>query len=371
MNTKSYVIRTAGMMLQDIFNWQFIYLKNDKMTAYRYNNNGKIENTIKRDLNDWWDTLRLSPREITSGNKLLIQKIELKNISEYAEKNWDTELHNNFEVDCPYSYFNLKNKFGTDRVNLITIVKMRIKQKDTNVFKPSNCYILNWDVFGIFLDDLTNIVSNVYKNKIDNYKKDTLKRSKIYKAKKVKLKASPVTAETEVTLKNKASEDVKNKLSTELTLSTGNDIPVTAETEVTKATAETEVTKATTETEVTKATTETEVTNKSELTYTDPTYTNSTLQKEKTNSFLPNPNEEKNFDKINNKVLKYLQKNISDVSYKTWICNTVGNAKLEKDNILIPCSNEFVQQILNEKYKDQIINAYKSLNLNYNLKFYI
>ena len=357
MNTKCYVIRTAGMMLQDIFNWQFMYLKNGRMTTYKYNNNGKIENTIKRDLNDWWDTLRLSQREITSGNKLLTQKIELKNISEYKEKEWNKELNTNFEANCPYSYFNLKNQFKKDTVNLITIVKMRIKQKDTNIFKPCNCYILNWDVFGIFLDDLTNIVSNVYKEKIDNYMQHNIKTSKISKAKKVKPKILPVTTETAVTLKNKALKSIKNELSTEFTLSTSDNIPVTTETAVTKAT---------TETAVTKATTETAVTNKSEL-----TYTNTTLQKEKPDSFLPNLNEEKNFNKINNKVLKYLRKNISDVSYKTWIYNTVGNAKLEKDNILIPCSNELVQQVLNEKYKDQIINAYKSLNLNYNLKFYI
>jgi hypothetical protein len=284
-------------------------MKNDKPTPYRYNDKGEIVNVVKMDFEDWWNSIRLADAEVTTANKFLLE------------------------------------------TKLIEIHKMRIKVKDKNIFKPSNCYTLNLDNLERYLNILTNIKEEIYKTKVSNVRELNIRTSHTHRDKlSTDLSTdNAVTLETGVTLKQQALYGINKNLSTISTLSTPKDSSVTRVSRVTKATLETEVTIVTPETQVAKATLETGVANKSYTSFTNTSTDTSYTEKEKT-SYLP-------FTYYWDKTLNILKEKISILSYNTWIESGITDIKNEGNNVIIKASNKFTEEILIERFLDIISNT--------------
>ncbi|NMA58631.1 DnaA N-terminal domain-containing protein [Clostridium cochlearium] len=317
LKVKSYVIRNAGIMFQQIFYWHFTYLKKGKSTKYQYNKGGKMINVIKKDFEDWWEDIRLTDKEVTSANKFLL----------------DTEL--------------------------VEIYKMRIKETNL-VQKPCNCYALNLKLVEKYLDILTEISENVYKEKVENVRKRNIESSKQYKEKIKSTELStnnPVTTVTGVTLNLESLPDVKNQLSTVSTVSTSENLinnPVTTVTGVTKESTVTGVTKESTVTGVTKESTVTDVTNKSDTTYK---YNKQIQQNREETSSSPLSNE-KFWDNV-----KLLLKNtITPVSYTTWIESSIKKFKYQDNKVILTAINNFSKEIIENRYKELIEKAIKNIS---------
>lgn len=309
-NTKSYIIRNAGIMLNHIFYWHYTYLKKNKKTFFRYNYKGKFVNVIKKEEADWWDELRLTSKEITSANKLLID------------------------------------------LGLIEIHVMKVVRDGQAV--PSNCYQLLTHELAKHLKNLVDIQKKVYYEKVlkvkiarKNYKLQK-KNKKLLAKLLTKLltckSGSPVTGDT--TLLN-GYEDSTFELSTLSTLSTE---PNNAGYTVTECTKENPVTKCTKENPVTgciKEDTVTKCTNKAvftnNITYSDTTEQNS--------SFC--------FNTQNDLILEHIKQIVSDLSYITWIAPYFSEAKLVNNNLIISVPNEFTKEVLETKFLPQILNEYK------------
>ena len=308
LSAKSYVIRNAGILFQHLFDWHFYYIKKGESTKYQYNDNGKMVNVVYKNFEDWWDEVRLTEVEITSANKFLIE------------------------------------------TGLITIRKMRIKtilNKDTSeqreVFKPTNCYAINWELTQKYLDILVDISKEVYKQKVDAVREKNIKTSSKAKEKKLSTE-NTVTLETQVTLKIDGLQDINNDLSTLSTISTDDENTVTLETGVTKDTLETGVTKDTFETGVTKDTFETGVTNNTLSTNT--LYSHSLLDREKDPSSL-------SVSKIWEDIQRELSKSLSEVSFNTWI-KTLKVNSLNNETLSVVAPNEFTKGIIASRYADVI-----------------
>ena len=131
ITAKSYVIRNSGVMFQQIFYWHFNAIKQGKSTKYQY----KGKNTVKMDFEDWWNACRLTDKEVSTANKFLIDS------------------------------------------GLIEIQKMRIKQKDSDVFKPSNCYIINTPELEKYLSNIIDINKAMYEEKVIKVREENIKTS--------------------------------------------------------------------------------------------------------------------------------------------------------------------------------------------------
>lgn len=81
-----------------------------------------------------------------------------------------TSFDVDFNKDSDYGVLKLKNNFQADHISLVNIVVMRIKEKDSNALKACNCCILNWNPFELFLNKPTEIVTDVYKVKVEKVK---------------------------------------------------------------------------------------------------------------------------------------------------------------------------------------------------------
>lgn len=359
IKTKSYVIRTAGMMLQHIFSWHFSYMKKGMPTKYRYNINGTLVNTVKKDYKDWWEVLRISDVEVTSANKLLTQVIQLINISEYTKaikKEKIIEESNvlpiTFDVDfdkkSEYGLLKLKDIFQEDHISLVNIVVMRIKQKDSNVQKACNCYILNWNVFELFLNKLTEIVTEVYKDKVGKVEELNKITSKNY----LRKHKNTATLETGVALETKGLEVVQTHLSTLLTGSSEEEVSATLETGIAKGTFVSKIA---------KETLETKIANKSVNTYTGITTVTTSQEEQKNISMLSNEDVLEVFKKDTQSVLSILKDQLTETTYNTWIDTCVAKAYLVEDIIIIPFQNDFSKEIVNIRYSELINNTYKLL----------
>jgi len=310
INTKSYVIRNAGIMFQQIFYWHFHYLKKGKPTKYRYNKNGEFINVVKMDFEDWWNSLRLTDTEITTANKFLVA------------------------------------------TGLIDIYKMRIKVKEKEIFKPSNCYSINTEQLETYMDSIIEISEDMYKEKVDKVREKNIETSRKHKEKKSTDLSTDesVTIETQVTLdldELMGSEEEQSTLSTE---KISDDVPVTLETGVTKATLETQVT---------KATLETGVANKSNTSFTDSSCANKSY-KTSCDNFLV----------LWEKTKTLLRKDMSEVSFNTWIEESIISLKQQSNEIIFEVVSEFNKNILQSRYADNIRDAISIVTDNvYNLRF--
>lgn len=305
ISAKSYVIRNAGIMFQHLFDWHFYYIKKGESTYYQYNDKGTMINVVYKSFEDWWDEVRLTEVEITSANKFLVE------------------------------------------TGLISIYKMRIKHtldkdkpSEREVFKPTNCYAINWELTEKYLDMLVDISKEVYKQKVEDVRARNIETS-IKAREKKQSTENLVTLETGVTLKIEASDSVKSNLSTKSTLSTSDENAVTLETQVTKATLETGVTKVTAETEVTKATIESAVTNNTLSTNT--LYSHSLLDREETSS-SPLLVEE-----VWEGVQKELSESLNEVSFNTWI-KTLKVQTIENETLIVVAPNNFTKGIVEARY---------------------
>lgn len=380
IKTKSYVVRTAGMMLQHIFSWHFSYMKRGIPTKYRYNNNGTLFNTVKKDHKDWWETLRISDTEVTSANKLLTQIIKLTNISEYEKKHQkvklledSSSLPNSFDVDfdkdSDYGILKLKDIFQEDHISLVSIVVMRIKEKDTNVYKACNCYLLNWNVFELFLNKLTDIVADVYKDKVEKVKELNKITSKNYLEKH----KNHAILETGVALKTESLEVVHTHLSTLLTSSPEEEVSATLETGIAKATFEKGISKGTFETKIAKETLVSEIANKSVNTYTSSTTVITSQEEEMNIDTLSKEDLIELFKKDTQSVMSILKDQLTETTYKTWIVPCIPKAYLDEDVIIIPFQTDFSKEIVNIRYYELISNAYKVLSnfKSYKIKYVV
>jgi hypothetical protein len=323
INTKSYVIRNSGIMFQQIFYWHYNAIKHNKPTKYQYNNKGASVNVVKMDFEDWWNSIRLTDTEVTTANKFLLE------------------------------------------TGLVEIHKMRIKVKDKDIFKPSNCYALKIDILEKYLEAIIEISQEMYKEKVDVVREKNIESSLKHREKlSTNLSTDEaVTLETQVTLNLESLEGVKNNLSTLSTELTYEESSVTLETGVTKVTLETEVTKATLETEVTKATLETEVTNKSNTSFTDSSFADTSS----TDSIQDSSFSLQSYWK---KSLNIIKTQLTDVSYNTWIEDGISDVYLEGNSFILKTKTETHKDILETRYKDLITNAFKVISgREYSLKF--
>lgn len=295
---KSSTIRNASIMIQQIFYWHFNAVKKGLTTTYQY----KGKNTIKMDFEDWWNSCRLTDREVTTANKFLKES------------------------------------------NLVEIVKMRIKQKDTDVFKPSNCYILNVSKIEEYLNKIVEINKELYFEKVTEIRKknnDSSKKSRV----KIKLSTeNDVTTQSEVTSNLNTVDNVYNEL---LTLSTENtcgkpvdNIPVTTQSEVTVVTTQSGVTN--------KVTTQSEVTNKSN-TSSNTSYTDRS-KAVRSNSIT----------KL--ELLNVIERRITNVAYNTWFISGIDKIEITKDIITLATTSEFVKQILETKFLEIIKDCVKDIS---------
>jgi len=369
IKTKSYVIRTAGMMLQHIFSWHFSYMKKGMPTKYRYNINGTLVNTVKKDYKDWWEILRISDVEVTSANKLLTQIIQLINISEYEKENQKgklletaSEVHTSFDKsfdkNSDYGILKLKDNFKEDNISLVNIVVMRIKQKDSNVQKACNCYILNWNVFELFLNKLTEIVSEVYKDKVGKVEELNKITSKNY----LKKHRNRAILETGVALETEGLEVVQTHLSTLLTGTSEEEVSATLETGIAKGTLETRIAKGTLETKIAKATLVSKIANKSVNTYTGITTVSTSQEEQKNISTLSEEEMLEVFKKDNLSVISILKNKLTETTYNTWIDTCVPKAYLDKDVIIIPFQNDFSKEVVKSRYSELINSTYKLIS---------
>lgn len=323
LSVKSHAVRNAGIMFQQLFYWHFNAIKQNKATKYKYNDNGILKNVVKKDFENWWDELRLTDNEVTTANKFLI----------------DAEL--------------------------IEIHRMRIKVKDKEVFKPSNCYILNESKIEEYLESIVDISKSVYKEKVEDVRENTIKRVKAHKAKKSTALSTnePVTPLKGETLNNKAFNEIINKLSTLSTSKNKIKYSVTPLKGVTKVTLVKGVTKDTPLKGVTKDTPFNEVTNKSNTTYTDTTYTNTTYTDKK---------EIPSFRDSWDEVSKILKLKLPEIQYKTWIKESIKNVEVDELYANLEVYNDFTKEILETRYRDDISEAFKLvLGLNIKPKFIV
>jgi len=65
----------------------------------------------------------------------------------------------------------------------------------------------------------------------------------------------------------------------------------------------------------------------------------------------------KNIKEINKAVLEYIKSKVPEVSYNTWF-SFIENAFIEDDVIVINVSNNFVKDIIDDRYLDLINEAY-------------
>jgi|GEM_PF-1973612 len=171
ITAKSYVIRNAGVMFQQIFYWHFNAIKQGKATKYQY----KGENTVKMDFEDWWNACRLTDKEVSTANKFLID------------------------------------------AGLIKIERIRIKQKNVKVYKLSNCYIINTDVLEKYLEDIVTINKDIYDDKVLKVREKNTRTSDKSKCLSTEDCVPPVT---EGTCEINGLDGVKSNSSTESTIST-------------------------------------------------------------------------------------------------------------------------------------------------------
>ncbi|GLC32882.1 DnaA N-terminal domain-containing protein [Clostridium omnivorum] len=323
LSVKSHAIRNAGIMFQQLFYWHFNAIKQNKATKYKYNDNGILRNVVKKDYEDWWDELRLTDNEVTTANKFLID------------------------------------------ADLIEIHKMRIKAKDKEVFKPSNCYLLKESKVEEYLESIVDISKAIYKEKVDDVRTNTIKRVKASKIKKstalsTNISVTPVKGET---LKNKDCNNDINNLST---LSTGKvkiKYSVTPFKGVTKVTLVKGVTKDTLLKRVTKDTPFKGVTNKSDTTYSDTTYSDTTYSDKK-----EIPSIRDSWDEVS----KILKLKLPEIQYKTWIKESIKNVEVDELYAKLEVYNDFTKEILETRYRDDISEAFKLvLGLNIKPKFIV
>jgi len=322
LTTKSYVIRNAGIMFQQIFYWHFNAIKQGKATKYLY----KGENTVKMDFEDWWNACRLTDKEISTANKFLTES------------------------------------------NLIDIQKMRIKQKGTDVFKPSNCYIIKTDILEKYLSNIVDINKNMYDEKVVKVREKNIKTSTEHKKSTELRTYNVVTPVTVVTNEVNGLEGVENNLSTQFTQSTEDiekniEVPcsVTPVTGVTKVHPVTGVTKATSVTGVTKATSVTGVTNKSNTTSSDSSSPNSSYAERTDEETTP----------LSYPVLlEALKLKMTKIEYNTWIKSGIKDCSISEDVIFINTANSFVKEILESKFSDIILRAIREItSIPYRIKY--
>lgn len=285
MKVKSYTIRNAGIMFQQIFYWHFNALKNGRDTKYQY----RGQNVVKMDYADFWDSLRLTEKEITSANEFLVKS------------------------------------------GLVKIVKMRIKVRDQEIYKPSNCYIIETDELERHLENIIEISKEVYADKVEKRKE----HNKINRTKK----ENSVPAVTGETGETGALEEVNDELSTELTLSTAEKGSVPPVIEGTIVTA---VTGGTIEPTVTGGT------YISNTTYTKNSYANTS------DRTAPN------WDQIK----EIVKEQLTPVSFKTWFIELIAKVNIEKNTINIFTTTNFAKDILENRYKIYIAAATEQLTSN-------
>ena len=289
-NPKSSTIRNASIMLQHVFYWHFNAIKKGVSTTYQY----KGKNTIKMDFEDWWNSCRLTDREVTTANKFLKE------------------------------------------TKLIEIVKMRIKVKDSDIFKPSNCYILNQDKIEEYLNKIIEINKALYTEKVIDVRKKNNETSKKSRDIDELSTEKCVTTQSEVTTNTNGLNVIDEKLST---LSTGNTCGKSIE-----------CNSVTTQSEVTIVTPQSEVTNKSNTT-SDTTYTDS-------NNFS---NPSNSINKL--ELLELLKSNLSDVSFKTWFVSGIQNLEFNRNTLEITAINNFVKEILENRYLDLLKKCINNMGL--------
>jgi len=319
LTTKSYVIRNAGIMFQQIFYWHFNAIKQGKTTKYLY----KGENTVKMDFEDWWNACRLTDKEISTANKFLTES------------------------------------------NLIDIQKMRIKQKGTDVFKPSNCYIIKTDVLEKYLTNIVDINKNMYDEKVIKVREKNIKTSTEYKKSTELCTQDVVTTVTGVTNEINVLEGVENNLSTQSTENIKKNIEVTCSvtpvTGVTKVPPVTGVTKVHPVTGVTEATTVTEVTNKSNTSSSDSSSPNSSYAERTDKEATP---------LSYSVLLEALKLKMTKIEYNTWIKSGIKDCSISEDVIFINTANSFVKEILESKFSDIILRSISEItSIPYRIKY--
>ncbi len=305
ITAKSYVIRNAGVMFQQIFYWHFNAIKQGKSTKYQY----KGKNTIKMDFEDWWNACRLTDKEVSTANKFLIDS------------------------------------------KLIEIQKMRIKQKDSEVFKPSNCYIINPEELEKYLLNIIDINKNMYAEKVIKVREENIKTSIKSKNSSNLSTDSLVTPVTDVTSESKALDGVVDNSSTISTISTsGKHEKNTPVTPVTGVTIDTPVTDVTIDTPVT------DVTNKSNTSFSN---TSCADRSGKESSILSYP-----------VLLENIKPKMTDVSFNTWFMNGIQKCEISDNKILFLAKNDLAKNILEEKYTDLINKTLKEITRDpYDIEF--
>ncbi|MEG0051211.1 MAG: DnaA N-terminal domain-containing protein [Terrisporobacter sp.] len=308
---KSYVIRNAGVMFQQIFYWHFNAIKNGKTTKYKY----KGINTIKMDFEDWWDKCRLTDKEVSTANKFLI----------------DT--------------------------GLISIQKMRIKQTE-NTFKPSNCYIINNINLEKYLANIIEINKNMYIEKVEKVRELNIKTSNKSKENTDLSTLDSVTPVTGVTGNIGTLDNTDINLSTSSTLSTDS-IPVKIENND-SVTPVTGVTIVPPVTGVTIVPPVTGVTNKSNTSCSNTSYSN------KTESTPPAIQDGQLTDI---RLLKIIESKLTNVSFNTWFISGLESFVINNDKLIITTINAFILDIIKSRYLDIITESILEItNDKYNIE---
>lgn len=307
INTKSYVIRNAGIMFQQIFYWHYHYLKNNKSTKYQY----KGTNVIKMNFEDWWNSIRITQKEITTANKLLLDS------------------------------------------GLIDIHKMRIKVKDKDIFKPCNCYELKIDILEKYMDKLLEINKSIYSEKITKIKEKNLKAHMKKREQSTDLSTvTPVIPETDATLNLKDSSEIIDNLST---LSTASDEVSSKRNENSGLVIpETGITKKIPETGITEVISKTGIANKSNTSFFNTSSTDSS-NKELTLSDL---SVERDFWY---KICILIKGHLSDITFNTWIKEGIKSTTLKESTLELYVINSLSKEVLESKYSGLILKAARNL----------
>jgi len=305
ITAKSYVIRNAGIMFQQIFYWHFNATKQGKGTKYQY----KGKNTVKMDFEDWWNACRLTDKEVSTANKFLLD------------------------------------------AGLIEIQRMRIKQKDVEVYKLSNCYIINTDALEKYLVDIVTINKDIYSDKVLKVREKNTRISGENKS------LSTEDCETTVTggsCEINGLDGTKNNSSIVSTVSTGQN-----QENLSKVNSKPAVTggpKEHTVTECPKEHTVTGGANKSNTSYADTSYTDGSDRENTPLSYSI--------------LLENLKSKMTDTSFKTWIENGIKEFKIEDKKIYIMATSDFTKDILENRYLDTINKSiYEITKCNYTIEF--
>jgi hypothetical protein len=305
ITAKSYVIRNAGVMFQQIFYWHFNAIKQGKATKYQY----KGENTVKMDFEDWWNSCRLTDKEVSTANKFLID------------------------------------------AGLIEIQKMRIKQKDSDVFKPSNCYLINTIELEKYLVNIVDINKSMYEDKVIKVREENIRTSLKSKESTDSSTDDSVTSVTGGTCEINGLDGDENNSST---ISTDeNQENVSENSPVTPVTGVTVVTPVTGVTVVTPLT---DVTNKSNTSFADTSCTDRSEEESTPLSYSI--------------LLENLKSKLTDTSFKTWFENGIKEFSILDNKILIVAASSFTKDILENRYLEIINESICEITrYNYTIEF--